>query len=82
MPTPIAMGARKASLKCSRCMIAAAYAARPNHAPWPKDTSPVCPTRMLSAMHAIAKITTSVAEVTPRPMACSAKGSATRAATA
>src|SRR5258708_12027389 len=65
-----------------RCVNAAAYAPTPNHAPWPNDTSPVWPTRMLSAMHATAKITTSVALVSVRPPASSANGSTTIAAAA
>src|SRR6185436_3982571 len=53
-----------------------------NHAPCPNDTRPVYPTRMLSAMHAIAKITASLADVMPSPSAPSTKGSSTSATAA
>src|SRR3954462_13509418 len=79
---PNATGRRNCPLKSSRCAMAAAYAASPNHAPWPKDTRPVCPTRMLSAMHAMAKISTSLADVMASPRPPNAKGSRTRAAAA
>ena len=58
------------------------FTAMPNHAPWPKETSPVMPTRMLSAMQAMAKTTISVAEVVPRPIRCISEGRASSPAAA
>src|ERR1700704_6405305 len=65
-----------------RCASAAAYAPKPNHAPCPNETSPVWPTRILSAMQATAKMTTSVALVSVSPPASSTNGSAAHPSTA
>src|SRR5262245_35374861 len=72
---PVASGKTNEPGNHARCARPAAYAASPNHAPWPNETRPVYPTKILSAMQAMAKTTTSVAEVTPRPIEVRANGS-------
>src|SRR4051812_2175264 len=52
----------------------------PNHAAWPKDTSPVVPTSRFSPMVAMHSTTTEIALSSVRPITWSAKGSSTRPA--
>src|SRR6266851_2253822 len=51
----------------------------PNHAPWPKETSPVYPTSRLSPIVATARMTTREAVFTVRPSTRMASGRATSA---